>query len=394
MSRLILAALCLGSAGAVGAQAPADPVPAAHSGAFVARLGTDTLNVERFRRSGGSYNVEQVLHVPRTSLRHTHLELSPAGEIGTVIYMHHQIGAALDAPLISSVTLSFPGGDSASVTEKRGDSTRVRTVAARPNMVPALPDSWLPYEIAAMRLRASRADSAEMHFLNVSGNIMRVIVRKAGADSMTFELPFLTYRADVGPDGQIGTLYQPNGVRVERLPTIDINAVASRWDALDRQGRAMGPLSPLDTAEAKLGGASVSVIYSRPGMRGREIWGRLVPWNEVWRTGANAATVLRTDRDLLIGDKAVPAGSYTLFTLPTPSGTTLIISKETMRDGQPLAGTAFDPAHELTRVELTTTETASPVEQFTIAVEPGSGNRGTLALSWDHRRMTVPVVVQ
>jgi hypothetical protein len=244
-----------------------------------------------------------------------------------------------------------------------------------------------------MRLRASRADSAEMNFLDVSGSIMRVIVRKSGADSMTFELPFLTYRADVGPDGRIGTLYQPNGVRVERLPSIDINAVASRWDALDRQGRAMGPLSPLDTAEVELGGASVAVIYSRPGMRGREIWGRLVPWNEIWRTGANAATVLRTDRDLLIGGKAVPAGSYTLFTRPTPTGTTHIISNETMRDGHPLAGTAFDPAHELTRVEMTTTETSSPVEQFTIAVEPGSGNRGTLALSWDRRRMTLPVVV-
>jgi hypothetical protein len=203
----------------------------------------------------------------------------------------------------------------------------------------------------------------------------------------------LTYRADVGADGRIGTLYQPNGVRVERLPTIDINAVAARWDALDRQGRAMGPLSPLDTAESALGGANVTVIYSRPGMRGREIWGRLVPWNEVWRTGANAATVLRTNRDLVIGGKAVPAGSYTLFTLPTPTGTTLIISKETMRDGQPLAGTAFDPAHELARIEMTTTETPSPVEQFTIAVEPGSGNRGTLALSWDRRLMTVPVVV-
>jgi hypothetical protein len=245
-----------------------------------------------------------------------------------------------------------------------------------------------------MRLRASRADSAQMHFLEVSGNVMPVMVRAVGSDSMTFELPFLTYRASVGPEGRIGTLYQPNGVRVERLPSLDINALAARWDSLDRQGRAMGMLSPLDSSTANIGPAKIAVIYSRPSMRGREVWGRLVPWGEVWRTGANAATVLRTDRNLLIGGRPVPAGAYALFTVSTPTSTTLIIGKETMRDGRPLAGTAFDPAHELTRVEMTMSEAPAPVEQLTIAVEPGADNRGTLVLAWDRRRLTVPVVVQ
>ena len=124
------------------------------------------------------------------------------------------------------------------------------------------------------------------------------------------------------------------------------------------------------------------------------MWGELVPWNAVWRTGANAATVFRTTMDLTIGGTAVPAGSYTLFTLPTERGTTLILSKETMRDGRPLAGTDFDAAHELARIPLTTTSVQPPVEQFTIAVEPGGGNRATLVLAWDTRRMTVPVEVR
>src|SRR5690606_4665955 len=149
-----------------------------------------------------------------------------------------------------------------------------------------------------------------------------------------------TYRASVGPDGQVRSIYQPNGVRVERLPTIDINAIATRWDALDKAGRAMGPLSPLDSTSISLGDADVAVVYSRPSVRGRAVWGDLVPWNEVWRTGANAATVLRTSRDLTIGGTAVPAGEYTLFTENTPTETTLIINRETMRDGRPLAGTA------------------------------------------------------
>ena len=392
MTRVIAFALCACVAGALPAQEAA--VPASHAGAFIARLGNDTLSVERFQRSGGSYNVEQVLHVPRTSLRHTHLELSPRGEIGTVMYMHHQIGGPVDAPLLSSVTLSFAGTDSARVVTKRGESAETRAVAAQRTMVPSLPESWLPYEIAAMRLRASGADSARMQFLNVGGNAMLVIVRTLGADSMTFELPFLTYRARVDAEGRVHALYQPNGTRVERLAAVDINAVAARWDSLDRAGKAMGPLSPLDSLAARVGAAEIAVVYSRPGVRGRNVWGVLVPWNEVWRTGANAATTFRTTRDLTIGGTAVPAGSYTLFTLPTERGTTLILSKETMRDGRPLAGTAFDAAHELARIPMTTTTVQPPVEQFTIAVESASGNRATLVLAWDTRRMTVPLEVR
>lgn len=394
MFRLIPLALFVSFAGMLPAQQTAAGVPETHSGAFIARLGNDTMTVERFQRSGGAYNVEQVLHVPRTSLRHTHLELSPGGEIGTVIYMHHQIGAAFDAPLLSSVTLRFAGTDSATVATKRGDSTQTRTVSARPTMVPSLPDSWLPYEIAAMRLRASADDSSRVQFLSVGGNAMPVIVRKVGADSMTFELPFLTYRASVGADGRIHSLYQPNGTRVERLPAVDINAVAARWDSLDKAGRAMGMLSPLDSIEARVEAAEISVVYSRPSVRGRNVWGELVPFNEVWRTGANAATVMRTSRDLTIGGTPVPAGSYTLFTLPTQGGTKLIISKETMRDGRPLAGTDFDARHELARIDMTTTPTQEPVEQLTIALEPRAGNRATLVVAWDRRRMTVPVEVR
>ncbi len=391
MSRLISLALFVCFAAMLPAQQRPAGVPETHSGAFIARLGKDTLTVERFQRRGGAYNVEQVLHVPRTSLRHTHLELSPGGEIGTVIYMHHQIGAPVDAPLLSSVTLRFAGADSATVATKQGDSTRTRAVAARPTMVPSLPDSWLPYEIAAMRLRASGEDSARVQFLSVGGSAMAVTVRKVGADSMTFELPFLTYRASVGADGRIHSLYQHNGTRVERLPAVDINAVAARWDSLDKQGKTMGMLSPLDSLEARVGTAQISVVYSRPGVRGRNIWGELVPFNEVWRTGANAATVMRTSADLTIGGVRVPAGSYTLFTLPTQSGTKLIINKEMMRDGRPLAGTAFDASHELARIDMTTIPTQEPVEHFTISVEPGTGKRATLVLAWDRRRMTVGV---
>lgn len=383
IARLLPATIALCCVGALGAQQPA---ATSHSGAFITRLGNDTLTVERFSFANGAYNVEQVLHSPVAALRHTHLGLTPAGEIADVIYMHHGIGAKMDAPLLASTRLTFRTPDSAHVEIKQGDSVTTRTIGARATLVPSLPQSWLPYEIAVQRLRMANSDSATMQFLDVSGSAQRVVVRRIGEDSVTFGLPFFTYRAQVDSEGRITHLYQPNGIRVERVSTVDINSVATRWDALERQGRGMGPLSPLDSTSARVGAANIAVVYGRPSMRGRIIWGGLVPWNQVWRTGANDPTMLRTTRDLTIGGVAVAAGSYTVTTLPTTGGTTLILSGEpTARGGQP---------KEVARIDMAVTELAAPVEKFLISIEPGRGNRATLVMSWDRRRMSAPIVVR
>lgn len=377
MSRILCTTVALCCAASLQAQ-----TPPAHSAAFITRLGNDTLRVERFSFSGGAYNVEQVLHTPVTALMHTHVGMTPAGEIGDVIHMHHQIKEP-SAPLFASTRLTMGAADSARITEKRGDSSTTRTIVVSAGMIPSLPDSWLAYELAAQRLRSARADSATVHFLEPDGSRTRILVRRISADSVTFELPFTVYRARVDAEGRIASLYQPNGLRVERVPEIDINGIAARWDALESQGKGMGPLSPRDSAVANVGGATIAVGYGRPSARGRAIWGALVPWNQVWRTGANDPTILRTTRNVVIGGTPLPAGTYTLTTVSTADGTKLIISQRT--GGQ---------ATEVARVDMATSQLATPVEQFTIALEPGQGNRATLALSWDRRRMTVPIVVR
>jgi hypothetical protein len=115
--------------------------------------------------------------------------------------------------------------------------------------------------------------------------------------------------------------------------------------------------------------------------RGREIFGNVVPWHSVWRTGANAATQLNTPVDLVIGGTTVPAGKYTLWTLPTPGGWKLIVNKQT---GQ--WGTVYDAAQDVVRVDANVVTLAAPVEQFVIAFEPGM-----LVMTWDRARVTVPI---
>lgn len=147
-----------------------------------------------------------------------------------------------------------------------------------------------------------------------------------------------------------------------------------------------GPLlSPRDTARASIGGVTVVVDYGAPSKRGRVIFGGLVPWNEVWRTGANAATQLETSADLVVGGTAIPAGKYTLFTLPTPKGVSLIVNRET---GQ--WGTDYKAERDFVRIPMRTASLTSPIERFRIAFEP-AGNGHVMKLTWDTTEWSVPV---
>ena len=148
------------------------------------------------------------------------------------------------------------------------------------------------------------------------------------------------------------------------------------------------PLSPPATAEASIDGRRITVNYSAPSIRGRKIMGGLVPFDQIWRTGANAATTLTTQADLRIGDLNVPRGTYTLYTLPRENGWTLIVNRQT---GQ--WGTQYDASQDLGRVEMKVRQIPTPLETFEIAIVPGSNKKGVLKLTWETTEASVPIAI-
>jgi hypothetical protein len=144
------------------------------------------------------------------------------------------------------------------------------------------------------------------------------------------------------------------------------------------------PSPPGTAAVTFADGKKVTIDYSRPSMKGRKIYGGLVPFGKVWRTGANDATSLKTDADLIIGGTTVPAGSYTLFTIPDQSSWKLIINKQT---GQ--SGLDYDQSQDLARVDLKVSSLPQPVEQFTIGLEKAGGDSATLNIDWETTRASV-----
>ena len=151
------------------------------------------------------------------------------------------------------------------------------------------------------------------------------------------------------------------------------------------------PASPSATASATLSGKTITITYSAPGVKGRE--GQLFgkdgriskdPHYPVWRAGANSATTLKTDGDLMIGDLMVPAGSYTLFVdISDPDNWTLIVNKQT---GQ--WGLSYDAAQDLGKTKMTMTKPAAMVENLVYTIDDAK-----LTLAWEDHSASVPIMV-
>ncbi|MFI5094871.1 MAG: DUF2911 domain-containing protein [Candidatus Acidiferrum sp.] len=145
--------------------------------------------------------------------------------------------------------------------------------------------------------------------------------------------------------------------------------------------------SPPAQAQCDLGGGkTLTVDYSSPRAKGRKIFGDLVPYGKVWRAGANEATTFVTTEDLKVGGKEVPAGQYTIFTIPEENKWTLVISKKTGEWGIPYPGEKYD----LVRTEMSVSSVPEHVEDFTIALEK-SGDGCKLQMTWEKTQASVEI---
>ncbi len=143
--------------------------------------------------------------------------------------------------------------------------------------------------------------------------------------------------------------------------------------------------SPHDTVKATIDGANVSITYGRPYMKGRKVFGGLVPYGQVWRTGADEATILTTDKALMIGPIHVNPGKISLYSLIDDKTWKLVLNKQV---GQ--WGTEYAQAQDLARVDAKVEKLSAPVEQFTIAIEKNpAGKGGLIVMQWEMTKATV-----
>ncbi|GAB5535033.1 MAG: hypothetical protein Rubg2KO_12820 [Rubricoccaceae bacterium] len=389
MIRLSLLALALGIS-ALGCAHTSPQGSSAETAAFVTTLGADTLAVERFTRTASGMEASVALRAPRTTLTTYRLALNADGGLQSYEAVARQ---PLTGEVLRQQTVR-PMGDSLRVTltDPAGE-TSMRTILGADQPLPFIDMVHWPFEL--MVARAVEAGGPLNQPLFTTRGSVAFASDVASDGTVTVRHPSrgpMTVQADA--EGRLLTLDASATTRkllVRRVADVDVERAASRWAEMDASGRSVGDLSGRGETVAEVGGATITVDYGVPLKRGRDIWGALVPWGERWRTGANRATHFSTDRSLVFDPGGValvvPAGEYTLFSVPQPDGGFLIINRQTGQNGQ-----TYDEARDLGRVPFQQSSLETEVEAFEIAVEP-TDEGGRIALQWDRDAFWVPFVV-
>ena len=159
------------------------------------------------------------------------------------------------------------------------------------------------------------------------------------------------------------------------------------WTSYGQFGRSQYTSPPANVA-ATIAGKKITIDYYAPSMHGRKIMGGLVPFGEVWCTGANWATKLTTEAILQMGTLKLPAGSYSIWTLPNANEWTLIINNQTGQFHKD-----YDSSTDFGRTKMNLKTLATPVETFKIVLRSDGGNQGTLALDWETTEASIPFTV-
>lgn len=178
------------------------------------------------------------------------------------------------------------------------------------------------------------------------------------------------------------------GLGLSSLVLLSLSSLVVAQDAT-QSGAKKKPVSPHEEVSATINGKKITISYGRPYKKGRVIFGGLEPWGKVWRTGADEATTLTTDGDLMIGPLHVIAGTYSLFTIPNEKEWTLVLNRTAKQWG----AFKYDQAMDYGRAAMTVAKTKEPVEQMTIAMEKKSDHEAVLKVMWDETVASIDVMV-
>lgn len=353
------------------------------SGAFILRLGRDTLKVERFSLRNGELRTESIRRAAGVEFQRVDAILNPDGSVARATVRAYAWPVLPDArPTLSSEV--YTKGDSTIIEAGFAPNARRWAFPGRGHVfnlgINPYIFSWFVTSAAYAPQRTG--DSVLAQHMAGSLGMRPFTIRRVAPDWVTARSSFMgMMRIRVDEQGRvleldgIGSSLNFHG---ERVGWVDLDSVGRAVEQMIRMSGGVAAMSPRDSVKAAVAGAHLTIDYGRPSKRDRVVFGGIVPWNRVWRTGANLATHFTTDRPLEFGDVVIPPDRYTLYTLPTENGWSLIVSRKV---GQ--WGTEYEEAYDLARVSMKVRPLAQPLETLTLTIEP-TANGGVLRLRWDN----------
>ena len=356
---------------------------AAQTASLVYKLGADTVAIEQYTRTGNKISGEMVQRNGVAVVRYTYDMTVGADNRPSAANISRFNGDGTPVPNAPTTTRFKFTADSAIRENVFPDSVQRRAFAVSHAMVNFPTFVYGPTEVM-MALKKSGTSIDSLPAIGIAGNVAMTGLVPAGGDTLKLRggayAMLLRYDAKGMLQSVDGSYTTNKAMATRGTKSFDVAGVA-------RGMKPTGVLSVRDEARASFGpGGMVLIDYGRPLVRERTVWGgTLVPFDSVWRAGANDATHLFITRTVDIGTMKLAPGMYTLWVQHTKGGTFLIVNKQT---GQ--WGTQYDASQDIGRVALTMTPTASHVEEFTIAVKALNGTRGAIEMSWGNSMGSVP----
>ncbi len=380
-------------------------IPAERYG-FLTMLGNDTISIESITREGNTLTSDEVDRFPRVQARHTVVNLNDNGSIQHLVMDIHtpsESPGLRDRKIVADVAnnkVHLSKTDSSGAVNRDFPTGGSIVVAHVPQMYSLYE---LYFAAALKQLAASKlaaGSPVKMRQFYIDREFDRFPLGHATV------VPLDKSKVEITHDWLSGTgeammdsankMVSYSGARttykvlVTRLATPpDVKDFVQRFEAKEAEAGDVKSLSVRDTTRAQIGSALFTIDYSRPLLRGRTLLGDVIPYDRVWRTGANAATQFTTSTSIKLAGMQMSAGTYTFFTLPHANGVELIVNKQ---NGQ--WGTSYNGTLDLGRAIISSEVATAPVEKFTITIIPSDNRKGSLVFEWGSFRWVAPIEVQ
>jgi len=366
---------------------------------WVGRLGSDTVVVEGARQAGSRIDGTIVNVAAGLLVQRYEVDLDENGDVRALrSWTVPDLVTPLspEAPPTLSVEM---GRDSIRIIRSRPDGPEVSAIPAVEGAVPIF-DAFFnnPMALMDVALQAAKArgdGKLKLYYLGSPG-VEELPIREADSGRLSF--PYVlasTYpmmagarlRATLRDGGltQFDARETTFKIVTDRDPWSDPLPLARRFEERGLGSGGISGMSPPRTASGHVGPVDIAVSYGQPSRRGRHIFPDVVPFGQVWRAGANAATEISFSADVLVEGQPVPAGSYSIWVVPGRQADTLILNKATR-----IWGVMYDAEQDLVRVPLRRELVQEPIESLTYSITPEAG-AGRVALAWDDRRLSVLV---
>ncbi|MDQ3142120.1 MAG: DUF2911 domain-containing protein [Bacteroidota bacterium] len=358
-----------------------------NNGYLIYTLGKDTTAIGNYKLKGNDFSMTIVVRTPSTNVNKLKGTFFPNGELQYAEGYNYKPLPGKDSLLVFTSKLHYER-DTTFIEQKRGDVVTSQKYPGKAMLANSLGGYTLVFMPALLANFAPRkkGDSVISKHI-VLGSARKFVIKRINKRTLTtgssvmgtFTL-FLNKKGKLKSVDGIGSSWNIKGTAV---PYLNMDSVIAANLTKEQLNPPVGIINKLDSVQTTIQTTEIKIKYSRPSVRGRVIFGEVVPWNRFWRTGANAATKISLNQPIYFGGKELPPGEYSIFTMPSQNGWTMMFNKESN-----IWGTDYNADNDVLRIPILIEHLQEPVELLTIEVVPAD-KAGVINIIWEKLKASV-----